>query len=158
MPYETKDKLFMTKTIKGVCHCGNLKATLTTNKKPQSMWLRACQCNFCRSHNMRSLSDSEGHMVLRVQDKTQLNRYLFGLKMVDFLICKNCGNYIGAVQQVDGQLFGIMNANLTEDRGQQFGEATQAYYEGETGKERSARRKEVWTPANLTINGGIPPK
>ena len=98
----------MTKTIKGSCHCGNLRATLTTTKEPQDMWLRACQCDFCRSHNMRSLSDSEGHMEMRVQNETQLNRYHFGLKMVDFLICKNCGNYIGAVQMVEGQLFGII--------------------------------------------------
>ena len=95
-------------------------------------------------------------MELRVRDKTRLNRYNFGLKMVDFLICKNCGNYIGAVQQVDDQLFGIMNANLTEDKGHQFGVAAQAFYEKETGEERSARRKEVWTPATLKVDGDIP--
>ena len=100
---------------------------------------------------MRSLSDSEGRIEMRVEDEAQLNRYHFGLNMVDFLICKNCGNYIGAVQQVGGQLFGIMNANLTENRGTQFGEANHAFYEKETGEERSARRKDVWTPATLKI-------
>ena len=100
---------------------------------------------------MRSLSDSEGRLEMRVQDETQLNRYHFGMNMVDFLICKNCGNYIGAVQQVDGQLFGIINANLTDNRGKQFGEANHAFFEQETGEERSARRKDVWTPATLKI-------
>ncbi len=113
------------------------------------MWLHACQCDFCRSHNMRSLSDSKGRIEMRVQDETQLNRYHFGMKMVDFLICKNCGNYIGAVQQIDNQLFGIMNANLAENRGNQFGEAKHAFFEQETSEERSARRKDVWTPATL---------
>ena len=141
----------MTRTIKSACHCGNLAAVLNTEKEPQDMWLRACQCDFCRSHNMRSLSDSEGSLEISVQDKTQLNRYHFGLKMVDFLICKYCGNYIGAVQRVGGELFGIMNANLTENRGGQFGEAEHAFYEEETGEERSARRKSVWTPATLNI-------
>jgi len=98
---------------------------------------------------MRSLSDSEGRLEMRVRDGTQLNRYHFGMNMVDFLICKNCGNYIGAVQQVDGQLFGIINAHLTDNRGKQFGEANHAFFEKETGEERSARRKEVWTPATL---------
>ena len=91
-------------------------------------------------------------MEMRVRDETQLNRYHFGLKTVDFLICKNCGNYIGAVQQVDGQLFGIMNANLTENRGDRFGEANHAFFEQETAEERSARRKDVWTPATLKID------
>ena len=141
----------MTKTIKSSCHCGNLKATLTTDKPPQEMWLHACQCDFCRSHNMRSLSDSEGHIEIRVQDAAQLNRYHFGMKMVDFLICKHCGNYIGAVQKIDDQLFGILNANLTENRGQQFGEAKPALFEKETGEERCARRKDVWTPAALIV-------
>ena len=143
----------MPHTIHGSCHCGNLTATLTTEKEPKDMWLRACQCHFCRSHNMRSLSDFEGRMEMRVADEAKLNRYHFGLKMVDFLICKNCGNYIGAVQEVDGQLYGIMNANLTENRGVQFGEAEIKFYEEETGGERSARRKAVWTPATLTISG-----
>ena len=141
----------MTKTIEGACHCGNLTATLTTEKEPQDMWLRACQCDFCRSHNMRSLSDSEGLMEMHVRDEKQLNRYHFGLKMVNFLICKNCGNYIGALQDVGGELFGIINANLTENRGNLFGEASHAFYEEETGEERSARRKDVWTPATLFI-------
>ena len=81
---------------------------------------------------------------MRVQDETQLNIYRFGMNMVDFLICKNCGNYIGAVQQVDGQLFGIMNANLTENKGKQFGDADHAFFEEETAEEhppRQARRK-----------------
>ncbi len=138
-------------TINGRCHCGNLQATLTTEKAPQDMWLRACQCDFCRSHNMRSLSDCDGRMEMRIKDGSQVNRYHFGLGMVDFLICKSCGNYIGAVQEVDGQLYGIMNANLTENRGVQFGEAEQKFYEEETGDQRSARRKAFWTPATLTI-------
>lgn len=139
----------MTKTIKSSCHCGNLKATLTTDKQPREMWLHGCQCDFCRSHNMRSLSDSEGRIEILVQDESRLNRYHFGMKMVDFLICKTCGNYIGAVQRIDDQLFGILNANLTENRGKQFGEAKPAFFEEETRDERSARRKDVWTPATL---------
>ena len=141
----------MTRTINGSCHCGNLKAKLTTEKEPQDMWLRACQCDFCRSHNMRSLADSEGSLEISVQDEARLNVYHFGMNMVDFLICKNCGNYIGAVQEVDGRLFGIINANLTENRGRQFGDAEIAHFEEETGDERSTRRKAVWTPATLTI-------
>ena len=141
----------MTKTIKGSCHCGNLTATMTTEKEPRDMWLRACQCDFCRSHNMRSLADCDGKLAIRVQDESGLNVYHFGMNMVDFLICKNCGNYIGAVQQVDGRLYGIMNANLTENRGRQFGDPEIAHFEEETGEERSERRKNVWTPATLSI-------
>jgi hypothetical protein len=141
----------MTKTIHASCHCGKLQSTLTTEKEPGTMWLRACQCSFCRSHNMRSLSDSEGHLEVRVKDESQLNRYRFGLKTIDFLVCKSCGNYIGAVQQMDGQTWGIMNANLTEGRGTQFGEAEHRHYEEESAEERTARRKSVWTPGTLIV-------
>ena len=77
--------------------------------------------------------------------------------MVDFLICKNCGNYIGAVQQADGQLFGIMNANLTEEqrhpvrRSQRMPPMSK-----KQAKNAPARRKEVWTPATLKVDGDIP--
>lgn len=141
----------MTKTINSTCHCGNLQATMKTEKEPQDMWLHACQCDFCRTHNMRSLSDCEGNAEIRVREGERLNRYHFGMNMVDFLICKNCGNYIGAVQEIDGQLYGILNANLTENRGERFGDATPALFEKETREARSARRKDVWTPMTLTI-------
>ncbi len=141
----------MSKTIQSACHCGNLQAAMTTDKEPGDMWLHSCQCDFCRSHNMRSLSDCEGRIEIRVRDESRLNRYHFGMGMVDFLICENCGNYIGAVQEVDGQLLGIMNANLTENEGKQFGEAKQAFFQTETREQRSARRKDVWTPATLSI-------
>ena len=140
-------------TINSRCHCGNLQARLVTAKQSEDMWLRACQCDFCRSHNMRSLSDPEGSMEIRARHGEQVNRYHFGLGTVDFLICKTCGNYIGAVQQVDGQRYGIMNANLTENRGVRFGEAEHRFYEEETGEERAQRRKRVWTPAVLVIEG-----
>jgi len=151
VPGQRKDTPLMTKTIDGTCHCGNLKATLTTDKEPQDMWMRACQCDFCRSHNMRSLADCDGRLAISVADEAQLNRYHFGLNTVDFLICKNCGNYIGAVQRIDDELFGILNANLTENKGKQFGDAAHAVFEEETGDERNARRKSVWTPATLKI-------
>lgn len=138
-------------TIQGSCHCGNLSAVLTTDKEPSDIRLRACQCGFCRSHNMRSLSDPDGRMRIQVEDETKLNRYRFGLKMVDFLICKSCGNYVGAIQEVDGRPYGIMNANLTDDRGAQFAEAEHRFYEDETGDERSQRRTKVWTPAKLIV-------
>ena len=140
-------------TIQGRCHCGNLQATLTTDRKPQEMWLRACQCSFCRPHNMRSLSDADGRLRISVQDAGQLNRYRFGLGTADFLICRNCGNYIGAVQEVDGRLYGIMNANLTADRGAAFGEGEHRFYEEESAEERAIRRQKVWTPADLAIDG-----
>lgn len=138
-------------TIHSRCHCGNLQATLETGKPPRELWLRACQCDFCRSHNMRSLSDPEGRMEIRAVDGDSLNRYRFGLKTADFLICRNCGNYIGALQEVDGRLYGIMNANLTANRGADFGEAEPRHYEAETGDERAQRRRKVWTPAALRI-------
>lgn len=138
-------------TVTGRCHCGNLQATLTTEKKPEDMWLRACQCAFCRSHNMRSLSDTDGRLEIRVADGGQMNRYQFGLKTADFLICRNCGNYIGAVQEIGGQLYGILNANLTEGRGAQFGEAEHRFYEEESGEQRALRRAQVWTPATFTV-------
>tara|TARA_R110002096_G_scaffold82020_1_gene190804 strand:- start:70 stop:513 length:444 start_codon:yes stop_codon:yes gene_type:complete len=143
----------MTTHIHASCHCGNLQSTLTTDQQPGDMWLRACQCSFCRSHNMRSLSDPAGHLEVRVRDESLLNRYRFGLKTIDFLICKSCGNYIGAVQQIGERTWGIMNANLTEGRGERFGEAEHRFYEDESADERTARRKKVWTPGELVIEG-----
>jgi len=87
---------------------------------------------------MRSLSDAQGQSAIRVANGAQVDRYRFDLKMVDFPICRTRGNYIGAVQEGEGRLYGSVNVDLTRDRGAQFGEAEHRFHENETGEERSA--------------------
>ena len=105
---------------------------------------------------VRLVRDAEGHIELGFDfDEEKAGE--------DLLATWVRGEWPGAVRTlsrirvddaylvVDDRLYGIMNANLTENRGAPFGEADHAHFENETGEARIARRREVWTEATVNI-------
>src|SRR6185503_12358165 len=93
----------------GRCHCGALTLEYETDKP---LAPRECQCSFCRKHHARSVSDPDGSAVLTVGPETL--RYRFGRGLGDFLICGRCGVYVGVVQEIDGELFAVLNLTAFE--------------------------------------------
>ena len=82
---------------RGGCHCGNLRLSLRLSQAPADTRLRACGCSFCRAHNTRTTSDPDGAVDIRAADWSLVEFYRFGTGTAEFLICKRCGVYIGAV-------------------------------------------------------------
>jgi len=134
-------------TLRSHCHCGNLELTLETALQPEALPVRECQCSFCRSHRVRACSDPHGSVRIHVQAVEDLSRYRFGLRTADFLVCRRCGNYLGAVITTpDGRAYATANVNLFEAV-QRFAQpAVAVSYEGETEEQRRARRMANWTP------------
>ena len=144
----------MPNTFTGVCHCGALHMTFQTSAEPETLPLRACGCSFCRKHGVRTTSDSAGTVSFTIDDPGLLQRYRFGTRTTDTLICRNCGIYLAAVTEIDGALYAVINVNALDDRSA-FERPPEAMdYEGESAEQRQARRKGKWTPA--TLDAGIP--
>src|SRR5262245_17945245 len=101
----------ITHRYEGSCHCGNLTYVFEASADLATLGLRACQCSFCRAHNARNTSDPRGAVRIRVRQAGKLNRYRFGLKTADFLICGICGNYIGAMLTDNGRSWVTINVN-----------------------------------------------
>jgi len=131
----------------GGCHCGALRITFETAREPAELQRRACQCSFCRAHNGVTVSDPDG--AIRVDAKAdKLVRYQFGLKVSDFLICGNCGVYVGAIYFEGDEAWGVVNVNALDERNS-FSAAIDAIsYDGETPGSRGDRRKTKWTPVH----------
>lgn len=129
--------------IIGKCHCGNLRFEFQTNLKAEELSIRACNCSFCRLHGAKSTSDPNGSVQFFVDCQEQLNRYQFGTKTADFLICKVCGVYLAAVMTVDEKKYSTFNLTTTPLRNR---EAQLVSYEHETQQERIERRLVRWTP------------
>jgi hypothetical protein len=130
----------------GSCHCGNLKFEFETALEPAAMPLRACQCSFCRRHAALSTSDPSGSVQVSVVDVSLLQRYRFDLGITDFLICRRCGVYLMAMMEIDGALYGVLNANVMDCRAAMIGPISPMEYGGEDEAARLARRKTRWTP------------
>lgn len=135
---------------KGGCHCGNITVTFTTDKAPSAIVPRACQCSFCRKHATRALSDNAGHIHIDVKDESKLGRYRFGLKVGDYVFCKNCGVYVSAFMQDGDRAWANVMANAMDDR-EAWAPAEPITYGTESEPEKRERRRHKWTPASMKI-------
>jgi len=79
-------------------------------------------------------------------DPTALQRYRFALMTADFLICKQCGVYLGAVVDTQDGRFGIINTHALRSAPPDIADVGAISYDGEDAAGRISRREERWTP------------
>jgi hypothetical protein len=73
-------------------------------------------------------------------------RYRFGLKTADFLICRDCGTYLGAVDEEAGAGCAVINVNCLDIEADTFPAPTEVELEGEGEVDRHERHRRNWTP------------
>jgi hypothetical protein len=128
------------------CHCGALEARYRT-AVPVTAWsLRACQCDFCRAHGALTTSDPAGTLAFAAHDTALVHRYQFGSRMTDFLLCHNCGVYVGARMEGSGGKFGVLNTRSLRPIPGGLPEPALMYYGDEPAELRRERREMRWTP------------
>lgn len=129
----------------GACHCGAIGYTYRCSVPPGAWAIRACQCRFCRIHDALSVSDPGAVIAFRATEPQMLQRYRFGLKTADFLLCRRCGAYIGAVIETPRGRFGIVNAHALSDPAPALAAAEPVTYDGEDTAGRVERRENRWS-------------
>lgn len=130
----------------GSCHCGAIGFSYRTHQPPAAWSVRACQCSFCRAHAGLTTSDPSGSIEFREHQAGSLQRYRFGLRITDFLLCRVCGVYIGAEIVTRTGRFGVININALRPIPGDLGPAVAMEYGSESTAERIGRREERWTP------------
>ena len=133
----------------GQCHCGRLKTSFDSQKTPEELGVRTCQCAFCRAHGAVNISDPDGETVIKT-GADDIIRYRFALKTADFLICRHCGVYVAAVMGEGERICSTINVVGLQMAG--FLDIAEApmEYGAETTDERIARRYKKWTPTRFT--------
>lgn len=134
----------------GSCHCGSIGFSYRTSQLPMAWSVRACQCNFCRVHSALTTSDPAGAIEFHEHQVGSLQRYQFGQRITDFLLCRSCGVYIGAEIQTKTGRFGIININALHPTPSVLQIASMDYG-SESVEQRVARREARWSPV---ITGG----
>lgn len=134
------------RSYRGSCHCGAIGFTYHTAEDPSAWPVRACQCSFCRAHQVLTTSDPNGRIVLSITKREALSSYRFGERTADFLICRQCGVYIGAVIETPRGKFGIVNLRAFQPIPPGLPEPTPMQYGSESRQERIARRELRWSP------------
>lgn len=135
--------------VKGGCHCGNIRLDLDLSRASETYSPRACDCDFCRKHGASYISDPDGSVHIRVKGTQCLGKYRQGSGIADFLLCKRCGVVVGAIYEIDGQVFAAINSQVIEG-GTTFGEVKSASPKTLTPTEKVNRWKANWFP-NVTL-------
>jgi hypothetical protein len=136
----------MTHRFEGRCHCGNISFVFDASAGLDFLGLRACQCSFCRAHGARMTSDPNGAIRIKVENKATLQLYRFGLNTADFLICRTCGAFVGAMMEDGGKRWITVNANTFHPVPAYDIAGVAHDFSGEDASGRGDRRKLKWTP------------
>ena len=136
----------MTHHFKGGCHCGNLTYVFEASDELAVLGLRACMCSFCRSHGARNTSDPKGAVQIAVRDAGRLRRYRFALKTADYLLCSDCGSYVGALLPAPGGGWMTVNVNCFRTPPPLDFPVVPHDFSAEDQQARIARRMARWTP------------
>lgn len=112
--------------------------------------VRACQCSFCRAHGARTTSDPDGSVTFEVRDDAKLQRYRFGARSADFLVCWECGVYLAAICTHPNGQVATLNVNTISPKIDVM-EASPVSYDSESFEQRMARRRLTWTPLTNRI-------
>lgn len=132
----------------GACHCGAFKVALAFTRPAAAIETRSCQCGFCARHGAITVSDPAGRATIEI-DRRHYAPYQFASRSATSLICGRCGTYVGGVLAEGSATWSIANTRglaMAAFAGR-IGEPK--VYDHETAAERTARRKQRWTPTEI---------
>jgi hypothetical protein len=135
--------------FQGQCHCGAIRVELASERPPEQQTLGACLCSFCRKHNARALSDPKAHVTLTAADPLALQRYSFGLRTAEQIICRRCGVYVAMTLAEEDRVWSVINVDALDDRALFSRTPESRDYSAEDRDGRIARRKARWCPTTL---------
>ena len=135
-------------TYSGRCHCGAVRVVFRTEKPPRQWPLRRCTCSFCVRFGGVYTSDPAGKIALH--SDVALKRYRFGQRTADFLSCPMCGVFLGATCEIAGSPLAVLNVRVLDEVELDLATARPMDFDEETVILRNARRRQHWTPMDLT--------
>ena len=134
----------METTVEGSCHCGNVSYSLEWPTVLTMLPLRRCSCSFCRRHSSVWTSHPDATLTTRVRDPERISRYRQGSETAEFHVCRNCGVVCYCLSDIDGHVYGIVNARTLAGDAMRTGRITEISFEGEEVADRLDRRTRNW--------------
>jgi hypothetical protein len=135
-------------TLKGACHCGNIKLEFNTPNPPQALWLRKCSCSFCHKQGNINVADPEGFLTIKIENKEDTSFYQMGHKTSDRLFCRTCGVYIGGLMTHEDKSVCVLNSN-TLDTDNHLSVPTEINVSDQNPEERILGRMSRWMPFEI---------
>jgi hypothetical protein len=103
-----------TTTLRGSCHCGELRVEFSTAQDPAGLVPRSCDCSFCQKHGAAYVSDPGGRLSISEGVAGALREYRQGSNAARFLICGQCGVLVAVIFRLGSRLYGAANAGCLD--------------------------------------------
>ena len=133
-------------TIRGSCHCGNVRFVLRWPESESRISVRRCSCTFCQKHTGAWTSHRDSVLRIEVDDRSLVTRYRFGTETADFYVCSVCGVVPLALSEIDNCQYAVVNVNTFEDIGSLSMCGSTSNFDDEDTGSRLERRKRNWIP------------
>ena len=88
-------------------------------------------------------------MEIWCEDWQRVSAYRFSRRMLEFLICRDCGVYVAAVWSSSNGPLATLNVHCLDDRSRFIKSPEIMNYEGENIEARNARRASRFTPVSI---------
>ena len=95
------------------------------------------------------MSDPAGSLVFAAALNARLHRYQFGSRTTEFLLCRECGVYVGARIESAAGGFGVVNVRALRPVPAELSTLVPMDYAEETVSAKRERRETRWTPLAL---------
>ncbi|WP_461538425.1 GFA family protein [Spongorhabdus nitratireducens] len=137
----------MNHSASGHCSCGNTTLNLSLPLPVTDLTPRACDCDFCVSHQAAYLSHPEGQ--LQLASKMPFRTKQQGSKQAQFLFCSSCNDLIAVICQIRGEYKGTVSARYLSEYSF-MKEALPISPKVLSPKEKWTRWEQMWMPVAIT--------
>ena len=134
----------------GGCHCGNIALVFNSRLCSTEIEPRACDCDFCQKYAAAYVSDPDGSLEVKIQNRDEILCYTQGSGVAIFTICRVCGVLTFVRHNTDGSIYAAINAR-TLDEFSSFKDPVTVSPRKLSVKEKESRWFEIWIP-DVTIN------
>lgn len=138
-------------SIYGSCQCKNIE--IRWQLIDLSLVPRACQCSYCVSMGAAYVSKSRSRFEATIHDDACYREVKHGSKHAIFHECTNCDVVVFVTAEIDGEIFGALNANcLINKLG--FSVPIPTDFSAESGTQKQDRWRKNWCqPVLITKRG-----
>lgn len=141
--------------ITGQCHCGNVSFTLCWTSEPATLASRSCKCSFCRPRAASWASVPHAELEIDVRAPALVSRYTFATHTAVFHVCSRCGGVPVSTSQIDGAVYGAINAMTLVGVGSEIVRSHDVDFADEQLAARLARRQRDWITDVRFTRAGI---
>ena len=138
-------------SIAGGCDCNNIE--ITWHVVDYSLVPRACQCDYCLPKEAAYVTKSGTRVDVLIRNENFHKKVRHGSNSAVFHECSNCDQVIFVTSEVDGELYGALNANQLNNKFG-FSAPVKANFSFQTAEQKRERWQQNWChPVLITSKG-----